>query len=113
MDLIPFYGNASANQNEVGTVSISPNVINNLGARTTEVKFGSLHTKISTVGYVQYDEDRLIHIHPRVQGWVEKLYVKAAGDPVTQGEPLYSLYSPADTSRCLKIHLKASFHPFY
>ena len=94
MDLIPFYGNASANQNEVGTVSISPNVINNLGARTTEVKFGSLHTEISTVGYVQYDEDRLIHIHPRVQGWVEKLYVKAAGDPVTQGEPLYSLYSP-------------------
>ena len=46
------------------------------------------------MGYVQYDEDRLVHIHPRVEGWIEKLHVKAAGDPVTQGEPLYALYSP-------------------
>jgi len=43
---------------------------------------------------VQYDEDRLIHIHPRVEGWIEKLHVKAAGDPVAIGQPLYELYSP-------------------
>ena len=46
------------------------------------------------MGYVQYDEDKLIHIHPRVDGWIEKLYVKAEGDPVEKGQPLYSLYSP-------------------
>ena len=46
------------------------------------------------MGYVQYDEDRLIHIHPRVEGWIEKLYVKASGDPVEAGQPLYELYSP-------------------
>jgi Cu(I)/Ag(I) efflux system membrane fusion protein len=43
---------------------------------------------------VKYDEDQLEHINPRVSGWIEKLYIKASGDPVKQGEPLYSLYSP-------------------
>ncbi|MCL3793374.1 efflux RND transporter periplasmic adaptor subunit, partial [Actinomyces sp. 186855] len=46
------------------------------------------------VGYVQYNQDQLIHIHPRVEGWLETLYIKAAGDSVEQGEPLYTLYSP-------------------
>ena len=88
MDLVPVYAEAS------GTVSISPEVVNNLGVRTAPVARGELRTRISTVGYVQYDEDRLVHVHPRVEGWIEKLYVKAAGDPVEQGEPLYELYSP-------------------
>lgn len=93
MDLIPVYEKADAGQ-EIGTVTISPEVINNLGVRTAPVSLGQLDVSVSTVGYVQYDEDRLIHIHPRVEGWIEKLYVKAAGEPVELGAPLYSLYSP-------------------
>jgi Cu(I)/Ag(I) efflux system membrane fusion protein len=93
MDLIPVYEEAGAGQ-EIGTVTISPDVINNLGVRTAPVSRGQMNVSVSTVGYVQYDEDRLIHIHPRVEGWIEELYVKAAGDPVEQGSPLYSLYSP-------------------
>ncbi|MEJ2444570.1 MAG: efflux RND transporter periplasmic adaptor subunit [Exilibacterium sp.] len=93
MELIPVYKDAGG-ANEVGTVTISPNVVNNLGVRTAPVTRGRLDLTISTVGYVQYDEDHLVHIHPRVEGWIEKLHVKAAGDPVTQGEPLYALYSP-------------------
>lgn len=93
MDLIPVYEDPKSN-NDVGTVTISPDVVNNLGVRTTPVTQGRLDLTISTVGYVQYDEDRLVHIHPRVEGWIEKLHVKAAGDPVTEGEPLYALYSP-------------------
>ncbi|UTW44209.1 efflux RND transporter periplasmic adaptor subunit [bacterium SCSIO 12696] len=94
MDLIPVYDDAVAGQDDAGLVSISPTVVNNLGVRTTPVKRGALNTTITTVGYVQYDEDRLIHIHPRVEGWIDKLYVKASGDPVKRGDPLYSLYSP-------------------
>ena len=93
MDLIPAYAAAGSN-NDAGRVTISPDVVNNLGVRTAPVARGRLDLTISTVGYVQYDEDRLVHIHPRVEGWIEKLHVKAAGDPVTQGEPLYALYSP-------------------
>ena len=93
MDLVPVY-EKGASDDMPGTVTISPSVVNNLGVRTTPVIRGRLSVTLDTVGYVQFDENRLIHIHPRVEGWIEKLYVKASGDPVLEGEPLYALYSP-------------------
>ena len=95
MDLVPVYAQGGGGSDAgPGTVEISPEVVNNLGVRTARVENRPLPARIRTVGYVQYDEDRLIHIHPRVEGWIEKLYVKAAGDPVVQDQPLYELYSP-------------------
>ncbi len=95
MDLIPVYEEGSGMEDlSPGTVRISPDVINNLGVRTAEVERHTLHAEIKTVGYVRYDEDHLIHIHPRVKGWIEKLYVKTSGDPVEKGQPLYRIYSP-------------------
>jgi Cu(I)/Ag(I) efflux system membrane fusion protein len=95
MDLIPVYDDESSSDDfGPGSVKVSPHVVNNLGVRTAPVELKNMHTEISTVGYVQYDEDKLIHIHPRVDGWIEKLYVKATGNPVEKGQPLYTLYSP-------------------
>ena len=96
MDLIPVYADKSGGiDTGQGTINISPDVVNNLGVRTTKVERKSLHTEIKTVGYVKYNEDQLVHIHPRVEGWIDKLYIKAAGDPVEKGQPLYEIYSPA------------------
>jgi len=58
MDLVPVYegqqGNAENNQgNGAGVVTISPNVVNNLGVKTAPVKREPIDSKISTVGYVQ------------------------------------------------------------
>jgi Cu(I)/Ag(I) efflux system membrane fusion protein len=94
MDLIPVYAQSGADQDAIGTVRISPGVVNNLGVRTGPVTQGRLPNDITTVGYVQYNEDDMIHVHPRVEGWIEKLYVKAKGEPVEKGKPLYTLYSP-------------------
>ena len=95
MDLVPVYDSTGKGPDEgLGTIHISPNVVNKLGVRTIAAKYKSLDTEINTVGYVTYNEDKLIHIHPRVQGWIEKLYVKAVGDPVKQNQPLYDIYSP-------------------
>ena len=95
MDLVPVYDDGGKGPDEgPGTIRISPDVVNNLGVRTAIVSYKSLHTEINTVGYVAYDEDKLVHIHPRVQGWIEKLYVKAIGDPVKKGQSLYEIYSP-------------------
>lgn len=94
MDLIPIYEESSSDEYGPGVVRISPDVVNNLGVRLTKVKKDSLHSEIKTVGYVKYDEDQLKHIHPRVEGWIEKLYVKAAGDPIEKDQALYDLYSP-------------------
>jgi len=95
MDLVPVYDDGGKGPDEgAGTIRISSDVVNNLGVRTTKVSYKSLHTEINTVGYVAYNQDKLVHIHPRVQGWIEKLHVKAIGDPVTKGQALYDIYSP-------------------
>lgn len=95
MDLVPVYDDGGKGPDEgPGTIRISPDVVNNLGVRTAQVTSKSLHTEINTVGYITYNEDKLVHIHPRVQGWVEKLHVKAEGDSVEKGQPLYDIYSP-------------------
>lgn len=96
MDLIPVYEESAGDDGAgPGTIKISPDVVNNLGVRTAAAERKSLNTAIQTVGYITYDEDQLVHIHPRVDGWVEKLYIKASGDPVKKGQPLYDIYSPA------------------
>lgn len=94
MDLVPVYAQEEDSASP-GTLRINPEVINNLGVRTGKVLREAWHSEIRTVGYVSYDQDQLVHIHPRVSGWVETLYVKAAGNPVAANQPLYELYSPA------------------
>ncbi|WP_051311701.1 efflux RND transporter periplasmic adaptor subunit [Zooshikella ganghwensis] len=96
MDLIPVYKEDQSDQDAgPGTIKIAPNVVNNLGVRTAKVTRQVLTASITTVGYIQYNQDRLIHIHPRVEGWIETLYVKAQGNTVKKGDPLYAIYSPA------------------
>ena len=94
MDLVPVYEEGGGSEASPGTVRISPDVVNNLGVRTGKAEKGRFRSEINTVGYVQYDEDQAVHIHSRVEGWIERLMVKAEGDPVTRGEPLYEIYSP-------------------
>jgi Cu(I)/Ag(I) efflux system membrane fusion protein len=95
MDLVPVYADSGEGADEgPGTIRISPDVINNLGVRTADVQYKNLQNQIDTVGYVTYDEDKLVHIHPRVDGWVEKLYVTTVGSVVKKDQPLYDIYSP-------------------
>ncbi len=92
MDLVPVYEDEGG---EDGVVKISPVVQNNLGVRISSVKKGQINRDINTVGYIQFDEEKLYHLHTRVEGWVEKLDVKATGDVVKKGQKLFELYSPA------------------
>ena len=94
MDLVPVFEEGGSGNDSAGTVRISPTVVNNLGVRTEPVIKGRLPNNITTVGYVQYNEDEMAHVHPRVEGWIEALYVKAEGEPIEKGKPLYTLYSP-------------------
>ncbi|WP_156506131.1 efflux RND transporter periplasmic adaptor subunit, partial [Oleiphilus sp. HI0117] len=73
---------------------ISATVENNLGVKVAKVKNEAIMVPIDTVGTIQFDESRISHIHPRVEGWIERLNVAASGDPVKQGQTLFELYSP-------------------
>ena len=92
MDLIPVYADA---ENEPGrVVRILPEVVNNLGVRTAPVRREALSRRISTVGYLDYDETRISHIHTRTEGWIERLAVRAEGEQVSEGQLLFELYAP-------------------
>jgi Cu(I)/Ag(I) efflux system membrane fusion protein len=91
MDLVPVYEEDSGDDN---TVKISATVENNLGVKVAKVKNEAIMVPIDTVGTIQFDESRISHIHPRVEGWIERLNVAASGDPVKQGQTLFELYSP-------------------
>ena len=95
MDLIPVYeGQGKESGDDTSIVRIRPEVVNNLGVRTARVVPGDLGREINTVGYLNYDETMINHVHTRTEGWIEKLLVRAEGDHVKQGELLFELYSP-------------------
>ena len=91
MDLIPFYAGA---EEDGSTVKISPTVIQNLGVRTAKAELTRLWRGIDTVGYVDYDESKVSHIHLRTEGWIEKLAVESEGERVKKGDFLFDVYSP-------------------
>ena len=91
MDLVPVYEETG---DDADAVTISPAMIQNLGVRTALVEKGRLGRMIDTVGYISYDEALIRHIHLRIEGWIEKLYVANEGERVKKGDPLFELYSP-------------------
>jgi len=91
MDLIPFYAGADE---DGSTVTISPTVVQNLGVRTAKAELTRLWRGIDTVGYVDYDESKVSHIHLRTEGWIEKLAVESEGERVKKGDFLFDVYSP-------------------
>ena len=91
MNLVPVYANEKSSP---GTVTISPVTIQNLGVKTATVAKTVPSSRLNLFGQAHYANARIIHIHPRVAGWVEKLNVRSKGDFIEEGEALYSLYSP-------------------
>ncbi len=92
MDLVPVYADDAAAPE--GVVSIDPAIVQNLGVKTEPAQRGRLHRLVETVARVGYDEETIHHVHTRVDGWVERLVVKAAGDSVAKDQLLFELYSP-------------------
>jgi Cu(I)/Ag(I) efflux system membrane fusion protein len=91
MQLVPVYAGEAKDD---GKVAISPRTIQNLGIRTAQVKPGALEMGFSTVGAVSIDERGITAVQSRVNGYVEKLYVRAQYDSVRSGQPLADIYAP-------------------
>ena len=77
-----------------GTVRIDPTVVQDIGVRTAEVKRAVLSRNIRTIGRITYDEQRVARLHPKYEGWVEKLFIDKTGDQIKKGSMLLSIYSP-------------------
>lgn len=51
--------------------------------------------EVRAVGTVTYDERRLVSLNPKIDGWVDRLFVDYTGARVRRGQPMLRLYSPA------------------
>ena len=91
MDLVPVYAEEGGDQ---GSVAISARMQQNLGVRTAEVTRHALTPTVEAVGTVAYNERDVAVVQARSNGFVERLFVRAALDPVRQGQPLAELYVP-------------------
>jgi multidrug efflux pump subunit AcrA (membrane-fusion protein) len=92
MDLVPVY--EEAGEEAPGTIKISPATVQSMGVTTTKVAVRPLSRLTLTVGMVTFDERNLNVVTTKMDGWVERLYVRATGDPIRRGQNLLSIYSP-------------------
>ncbi|HPC60975.1 MAG TPA: efflux RND transporter periplasmic adaptor subunit [Verrucomicrobiota bacterium] len=65
-----------------------------IGLTTSVVEERPFRRTLRTTGAIEHDETRWAKVAPRFGGWVRTLYVNATGQPVRQGEPMFSVYSP-------------------
>ncbi len=91
MMLLPAY---SGDGVDAGSVRISPRVVQNLGIRTGLVTSGAIDKKIQVVGAVAFDERSVVIVQARVNGYIEKLFVRAPLDHVAAGQPLAEIMAP-------------------
>src|SRR5512141_14129 len=95
MDYVPVYeGDAPAASTPADQVAISPDKVQKLGVRSEAVTLGALGEVVRAAGRVEVDERRVYSVSPKFEGWVERLFVNATGQPVTKGQPLFEAYSP-------------------
>jgi membrane fusion protein, copper/silver efflux system len=89
MDLVPRYA-----EEAVGHVSVASGIQQTMNIRTARAQRGALPRRIDTVGRVGYDQSRIHHLHPRVEAWIENVYLHAVGELVRVGDPLFTMYAP-------------------
>jgi len=94
MDLVPVYEDAGGEAEAPGVIAVSPATIQSMGVRTAKVEVRPLSRLTLAVGLVNFNERNLSTITTKVNGWLERLYVNATGDPVRKGQTLVSIYSP-------------------
>lgn len=94
MDYLPICAEQGKHKAPVGTVTIDPTVVQDIGVRTAIAKKEAIARDIRTVGRVTPDEERVAHLHPKVDGWVEKMFIDKTGEKVHKNTMLLAIYSP-------------------
>jgi Cu(I)/Ag(I) efflux system membrane fusion protein len=77
-----------------GMVAVDTAKLQRSGVRIEPAVRRNLTQDIAAVGTVRFNEAQIAVASPRVEGWVERVYVGATGVPVRAGEPLADIYSP-------------------
>ena len=96
MDYVPVYADADTfgNNTPAGQVIIDPVTVQNIGVRTAITEEKTLSHVIRAMGRVDFDEERMVRLHPKTEGWIQKLKVDKTGQWTKKGSDLLMIYSP-------------------
>jgi Cu(I)/Ag(I) efflux system membrane fusion protein len=95
MDYLPVFAESSdQGESPAGTVKIDGVTTQNIGVRTGKAVELALSHTVRAVGRVAYDEEKMVRLHPKTEGWIDKMHVDKTGQWVKQDTDLLSIYSP-------------------
>jgi len=95
MDYIPVYaGENAAPASGAAEVHVAPATVQNMNVQTAPAKRQDLTQQIRTVGSLDYDQERMVSVTTKYNGYIEKAFVNYLGQPVRRGQALFEIYSP-------------------
>lgn len=83
-----------SDQEVKSTFSVNPERQQMIGIKTEPVTMRTMDKDIRTVGMVEIMETNIEHIHTKIEGWIDKVFVDFTWQYVKKGDPLFSIYSP-------------------
>lgn len=84
---------APASSTERVAIELPPQQVEELGVQFEPVEVRPIVNPVRAVATIVADEGRITHVHSRVAGWLEELYVNTTGEPVRAGQPLAGIFS--------------------
>lgn len=85
---------AAGGDSALNPVRMTAEQAQRIGISYAIAEAGAMTRVIRTVAGVTFDERRVHNVNPRIEGWVERLYVDFTGAAVRKGQPLMAVYSP-------------------
>ncbi len=73
---------------------ISPEKQQLIGVQYSTVEYQTISKSLRAVGKVAFDETRMSRVNPKIEGWIENVFVDFTGKLVKKGQPMLSIYSP-------------------
>lgn len=93
MQLVPKYAGEEGVAAD-NAVSIPTQTMQNLGIRLVKAETTKLEESLSAVARIEPDERRFYAVQARMPGFVERLLVRAVGDPIKRGQKVAEVYAP-------------------
>ena len=95
MKLVPVYASdVAGGALPPGGVEINAARQQLMGVTTAQAEYRAVDQTVRSYGQVAVEETRVVHVHVRTTGWIQKVFVDYTWEQVQQGDPLFTFYSP-------------------
>ena len=91
---LPTYTTSAAGEMPQSAFRITPEKQQLIGVQYGTVDYQTISKSLRAVGKVVYDETKITRVNPKIEGWIETVYVDFTGKLVQKGQALLTIYSP-------------------